>query len=67
MNKNLKLFEVLKNLNLRNFKFLTAAGIINAFCVKIFIAPVNLYDAGISGSAILASQLTPDYLSTSLF
>lgn len=66
MKKNLKLFEVLKNLNLRNFIFLTAAGIINAFGVTIFIATVNLYDVGISGSAILASQLTPDYLSTSL-
>ena len=39
--------------------FLTIAGIINAFGITIFLNPVNLYDSGISGTAMLAAQLTP--------
>ena len=50
-----------------NFLFLTLAGIINAFGVTVFIAPVNLYDSGISGTSILLSQITPEYMSLSLF
>lgn len=50
-----------------NFLFLLAAGIINAFGVTVFIAPVQLYDSGISGTSILLSQVTPDYLSLSVF
>lgn len=57
----------LKNLKLRNFIFLTIAGIINAIGVTMFIAPVNLYDSGISGTSILCSQITPDYMSLSMF
>ena len=47
--------------------FLTIAGIINAFGITIFLNPVNLYDSGISGTAMLAAQLTPESLSLSLF
>lgn len=43
------------------------SGVINAIGVTIFIAPVNLYDSGISGTSILLSQLTPEYLSLSVF
>jgi hypothetical protein len=43
------------------------AGIINAIGVTMFIAPVQLYDSGISGTSILLSQLTPPELSLSLF
>lgn len=50
-----------------NFVFLLLAGIINAIGVTIFIAPVQLYDSGISGTSILLSQVTPDYLSLSVF
>jgi uncharacterized membrane-anchored protein YitT (DUF2179 family) len=50
-----------------NFLFLLLAGIINAIGVTIFIAPVQLYDSGISGTSILLSQLTPSYLSLSFF
>lgn len=57
----------LKKLKLKNFILLTLSGVINAFGVTIFIAPVNLYDSGISGTSILLSQLTPNYLSLSLF
>lgn len=56
-----------KRFNLKNFVFLTIAGIINAIGVTMFLAPVNLYDSGISGTSILLSQITPDYLSLSLF
>ena len=47
----------------KNFILLTLAGIINAIGVTIFIAPVNLYDSGISGTSILLSQVTPWSLS----
>lgn len=50
-----------------NFLFLTLAGLINAFGVTVFLAPVNLYDSGISGTSMLLSQLTPHWLSLSLF
>jgi len=51
----------------KNFLLLTVAGFINAFGVTVFLAPVKLYDSGISGTSILLSQLTPEYLSLSLF
>ncbi len=57
----------LSKLSIVNIIFLTVAGIINAFGVTVFIAPVNLYDSGISGTSILLSQLTPEYLSLSVF
>lgn len=46
---------------------LTLAGIINAFGVTLFLAPVKLYDSGISGTSMLLSQITPEYLNLSLF
>ena len=46
---------------------LTIAGVINAFGVTFFLYPVNLYDSGISGTSMLLAQVTPDYLSLSLF
>lgn len=55
------------NLSWRNFLFLFLAGCINAIGVTIFIAPVKLYDSGISGTSILLSQITPEYLSLSFF
>ena len=50
-----------------HFLMLFVAGVINAIGVTLFIAPVQLYDSGISGTSILLSQLTPDYLSLSFF
>lgn len=47
--------------------FLTAAGMINAIGVTVFIAPVKLYDSGISGTSILLSQITPAAWNLSLF
>lgn len=50
-----------------NFLMLFLAGVINAIGVTIFIAPVQLYCSGISGTSILLSQLTPDTFSLSFF
>lgn len=57
----------LKNLRWQNFIALLVAGCINAFGVTVFIAPVNLYDSGISGTSILLSQITPERFSLSFF
>ena len=57
----------LRKMKWKNFFFLTVAGMVNAFGVTMFIAPVDLYDSGISGTSILLSQLTPEWLSLSLF
>ena len=56
-----------KTIKIKNMLFLTIAGIINAFGITIFLNPVNLYASGISGTAMLAAQLTPESLSLSLF
>ncbi len=53
--------------NLKQFIFLTLAGIINAFGITVFLAPVNLYDSGISGTSMLLAQITPEWLSLSVF
>lgn len=37
---------------------LTVAGLVNAFGVTVFLAPVKLYDSGISGTSMLLSQVT---------
>ena len=57
----------LKNLRWQNFIFLLIAGCVNAFGVTVFLAPVKLYDSGISGTSILLSQVTPEYMSLSIF
>ena len=46
---------------------LTIAGIINAFGITVFLMPVKLYDSGISGTSMLLDQLTPSYLTLSVF
>jgi uncharacterized membrane-anchored protein YitT (DUF2179 family) len=51
----------------RNFLMLTAAGIVNAVGVTMFLAPVALYDSGVSGTAMLLGQLTPEAFSLSVF
>lgn len=54
-------------LNFRNFLMLTLAGIINAFGVTFFLYPVDLYDSGASGTAMLLAQITPENLTLPLF
>ena len=57
----------LKGLKWQNFLFLLVAGCVNAFGVTVFLAPVNLYDSGISGTSILLSQITPPQWTLSIF
>lgn len=65
--KKERMIKELKSLRFINFPILIIAGLINAFGVTVFLAPVNLYDSGISGTSMLLSQLTPEYLSLSVF
>lgn len=57
----------MKKLQVKNFLFLTLAGLINAFGVTVFLAPVKLYDSGFSGTSMLLAQVTPEAFSLSLF
>lgn len=57
----------LRRLKPVNFLCLTLAGAVNAFGVTVFLAPVHLYDSGISGTSILLSQITPPQLTLSVF
>ncbi len=45
--------KILNQLSIINFLVITIAGIINAIGVTMFLAPVNLYDSGISGTSML--------------
>ena len=49
------------------FVLLLAAGIINSVGVTMFLAPVHLYDSGISGTSMLLWQITPEAYTLSLF
>lgn len=62
-----KMILELKKLQWKNFMLLLIAGSINAFGVTLFLAPVGLYDSGISGTSILLSQITPEYMTLSIF
>ncbi|MDO4618881.1 MAG: YitT family protein [Clostridia bacterium] len=57
----------MQKFNLRQFLLLTVAGFINAFGVTCFLAPVNLYDSGISGTSMLLSSITSETFTLSLF
>ena len=57
----------MKEVKLKNFLILTIAGFINAFGITVFLSPVKLYDSGISGTAMLLSQITPEWCSLSVF
>ena len=58
---------VIAKIKLSNIIMLTLAGIINAVGITLFLYPVKLYDSGISGTSMLLAQLTPEYLSLSVF
>lgn len=53
----------LKQLKIGSLFMLTLAGVVNAIGVTVFLAPVQLYDSGISGTSMLLGQLTPPPLS----
>ncbi|MBP3485570.1 MAG: YitT family protein [Oscillospiraceae bacterium] len=57
----------LRTLRPLSFVLLLAAGIINAVGVTMFLAPVHLYDSGISGTSMLLWQITPEAYTLSLF
>lgn len=62
-----KIKTQLSSLSIKNFLALLLAGIINAFGVVLFLFPVKLYDSGISGLSMLLDQITPPYLTLSVF
>lgn len=57
----------LKQLRWKIFLLLVFAGCVNAVGVTMFLAPVNLYDSGISGTSMLLWQATPEQYTLSLF
>lgn len=62
-----KIKSSVSEVRLINLIVLTIAGFINAFGITVFLAPVKLYDSGISGTSMLLSQITPEALSLSVF
>lgn len=50
-----------------NFVFLFFAGIVNSVGVTMFLAPVQIYDSGFSGTSMLLWQLTPEKYTFSFF
>lgn len=63
----MKLKKLISSIKPKTLFFLTLAGIINAIGVTMFLGPVDLYDSGISGTSMLLDELTPSYLTLSLF
>lgn len=59
--------DELRQLRWQIFLLLIGAGCINAVGVTMFLAPVNLYDSGMSGTAMLLWQATPPQFTLSLF
>lgn len=57
----------LNRISPKKILMLTIAGMVNAFGITVFLAPVNLYDSGISGTSMLLSQLTPEPFSLSVW
>ncbi len=63
----MKLKKNTERLSFINFILLTISGAINGFGITVFLMPVKLYDSGFSGTSMLLSQVTPEYLSLSVF
>ena len=62
-----KFASAIRGIKPLNIVMLTVAGIINAFGITLFLMPVKLYDSGISGTSMLLAQVTPPFLSLSVF
>lgn len=62
-----RLRSQLSEFSLKNFLLLLVAGIFNAVAVSLLLAPVNLYDSGISGTSMLLALITPREFSISFF
>ena len=57
----------LKQLSVKQFLLLTVSGTINAIGVTMFLSPLHLYDSGFSGTAMLLEEVTPPFMTLSLF
>lgn len=55
-----------RDIEWKKIAMLTVAGIVNAIGITIFLDPVNLYDSGISGTAMLIDNVTDGRVSLSL-
>ncbi len=62
-----KLIALIKTLRPLNFLLLTLAGSVNAVGITFFLTPVKLYDSGISGTSMLLAQITPEWMTLSVF
>lgn len=49
------------------FIWMALAGVVSAIGITIFLSPVHLYDSGIAGTSLLFAQITPPYLTLSVF
>ena len=61
--------RVLEKYNIEPGKmiWMLVAGVVSAFGITCFLSPMQLYDSGIAGTSLLLSNLTPPWLSLSLF
>ena len=62
-----KISTLMQSLKFKNFLILLVSGTVNAFGVTMFLTPVGLYDSGISGTSMLLDQITPQWLTLSVF
>lgn len=67
----MKLFQnnslLTKDIKFKNFAIIFLSSVINSIGVTMFLAPVNLYDSGISGTSMLLWQITPERFTLSFF
>ena len=61
------MLKCLKKVRIVNLLMLTVAGVINAVGITCFLSPVKLYDSGISGTSMFLDQVTPEFLTLSVF
>lgn len=61
MKRIIDIDKILNTVRLKNFAILFIAGTINAIGVTMFLAPVQLYDSGFSGTSMLLAQLFPQF------
>lgn len=59
--------KILSQVKVQNFALLLIAGIINSIGVTMFLAPVQLYDSGFSGTSMLLGQISPPRFTLSFF
>ncbi|MBQ3226287.1 MAG: YitT family protein [Clostridia bacterium] len=62
-----KIAALFQQMSIKNILLLTLAGMVNAVGITLFLYPVKLYDSGISGTSMLLAQITPEYLTLSIF